>query len=180
MVRSSRRSLALPPGTTSCDNQAGATLLFAIAPAYFQLRVDIMHPFRKLREGGPMTPAQAAVILNENVVMHTPVLIKPVVGRELVSIVISISSQSRDDPGKYIYEGKIDARTTFLRWQGTVEGHKIESLELITNDENGLLLERTVAYRPFPALKILRDRLIAVNADKVSDDMWDYPKATEA
>ena len=81
-----------------------------------------MHPFRKLREGGPMTPAQAAVILNENVVMHTPVLIKPIVGRALVSIAISISTQSRDDPGKYIFEGKIDARTTFRRWQGTVQG----------------------------------------------------------
>src|SRR6266436_204574 len=80
-----------------------------------------MHPFRKLREGGPMTPAQVAVLLNENVVMHTPVLIKPIVGRELVSIAVSISTQSRDDPGKYIFEGKIDARTTFLRWQGTVE-----------------------------------------------------------
>jgi hypothetical protein len=59
-----------------------------------------------------MTPAQAAVILNENVVMHTPVLIKPIVGRELVSIVISISSQSRNDPGEYIFEGKIDAKTS--------------------------------------------------------------------
>src|SRR5215831_16205833 len=117
-----------------------------------------MHPFRKLQERGPMTAAQAAVILNENVVMHTPVLTKPVVGRELVSIVISISYQSRDDPGKYIFEGKIDARTTFLRWQGTVERHKSESLELLTDDENGLLLERTVAYRPFPTLKIFRDR----------------------
>lgn len=28
-------------------------------------RVDTMHPFGKLREGGPMTPAQAAVVLNE-------------------------------------------------------------------------------------------------------------------
>jgi hypothetical protein len=126
-----------------------------------------------------MTPAQAAAILNEHVVMHTPVLIKPLVGRELVSIVISISSQSRDDAGKYILEGKIDAHTTFLRWQGTVEGHKIESLELLTDDENGLLLERTVAYRPFPALKIFRDRLIALTAGKVPDDMWDYPKVTE-
>ena len=45
-----------------------------------------------------MTPAQAAVVLNENVVMHTPVLIKPIVGRALVSIAISISTQSRDDP----------------------------------------------------------------------------------
>ena len=28
-------------------------------------RVDTMHPFRKPREGGPMTPAQVAVVLNE-------------------------------------------------------------------------------------------------------------------
>ena len=58
-----------------------------------------MHPFRKLREGGPMTPAQVAVLLNEDIVMHTPILIKPIVGRELVSFAVSISSQSGDDPG---------------------------------------------------------------------------------
>jgi hypothetical protein len=126
-----------------------------------------------------MTPAQAAVVLNENVVMHTPVLIKPIVGRALVSIAISISTQSRDDPGKYIFEGKVDARTTFLRWQGTVQGHNIESLELLTDDESGLLLERTTAYRPYPALKIFRYRLIALNAGRLPDDMWDYPKANE-
>ena len=68
----------------------------------------------------------------------------------------------------------MDDRTTLLRWQGTVDGHKIESLELLTDDENGLLVERTVAYRPFPALKIFRDRLIALNAGKLPADMWDY------
>src|SRR5262245_35384265 len=78
----------------------------------------------RARSGGPMTAAQGAVVLNENVVMHTPVLIKPIVGRELVSFAVSISTQSRDDPGKYVFEGKIDARTTFLRWQGTVEGQR--------------------------------------------------------
>jgi hypothetical protein len=133
-----------------------------------------MHPFRKLREAGPPTPEQAATILAENVVMHSPVLIKPIVGRELVAITISNSSHSRDDPGQYIFEGKIDERTTLLRWQGKIEGHKIESLELLTDDENGLLVERTVAYRPFPALKIFRDRLIAFNAGKLPADMWDY------
>jgi len=70
-------------------------------------------------------------------------------------------------------------KTTLLRWQGTVEGHKLESLELLTDDENGLLLERTVAYRPFPALKILRNRLMALSAGKLPDDLWDYPEATE-
>ena len=133
-----------------------------------------MHPFRKLREAGPPTPEQAAAILAENVVMHSPVLIKPIVGRELVAITISNSSHSRDNPGKYIFEAKVDDRTTLLRWQGTVEGHNIESLELLTDDDQGLLLERTVAYRPFPAVKIFRDRLIALNAGRLLADMWDY------
>jgi hypothetical protein len=122
-----------------------------------------------------MTPAQASVILNERVIMHSPALIKPIVGRELVAITISNSTQSRDDPGKYVFEAKMDERTTFLRWQGAVEGHEIESLEVLTDDENGLLLERTVAYRPFPALRLFRDRLISLNAGRLPDDMWDYP-----
>jgi hypothetical protein len=133
-----------------------------------------MHPFRKLREAGQPAPEQAAAILAENVVMHSPVLIKPIVGRELVAITISNSSHIRDDPGHYIFEAKVDDRTTLLRWQGTVEGHRIESLELLTDDENRLLVERTVAYRPFPALKIFRDRLIVLNAGKLPADMWDY------
>jgi hypothetical protein len=133
-----------------------------------------MHPFRKLREAGPPTPQQAATILAGNVVMHSPVLVKPIIGRELVAISISNSSHSRDNPGQYVFEARIDQRTTLLRWQGTVEGHKIESLELLMDDENGLLVERTVAYRPFPALKIFRDRLIALNDGKLPADMWDY------
>jgi hypothetical protein len=133
-----------------------------------------MHPFRKLREAGTPSPEQVAAILTENVVMHSPILVKPIVGRALVAIAISNSSMSRDDPGKYVFEGKLDERTTLLRWQGTVEGRKIESLELLTDDENGLLVERTVAYRPFPAVKIFRDRMLDLNAGALSADMWDY------
>lgn len=136
-----------------------------------------MHPLRKFREAGNPSPDHAAVFLAENVVMHSPLLTRPIVGRELVAITLSNSTQSRDDPGEYVFEAKLDARTTFLRWQGTVEGHKIESLELLTDDENGLLLERTVAYRPFPALKIFRDRLKALDAGRLPADLWDYPES---
>src|SRR5258705_3787502 len=51
-----------------------------------------------------MTGAQVALILNRDVVMLTPLLIKPLVGRELVAIVIAMSTQSRDDPGAYVLE----------------------------------------------------------------------------
>ena len=133
-----------------------------------------MHPLRKLREAGPPTPEQVAEILSEHVVMHSPMLVKAIEGRANVAVTISNSSKSRDNPGKYIYEGRLDEKTTLLRWQGTIEGHDIESLELLTDDEEGLLLERTIAYRPFPAVKILRDKLYALNAGKLPDDMWDY------
>jgi hypothetical protein len=133
-----------------------------------------MHPLRKLREAGPPTPEQVAEILSEHVVMHSPMLIKAIEGRANVAFTISNSSKSRDNPGKYIYEGRLDEKTTLLRWQGTIEGHEIESLELLTDDEEGLLLERTIAYRPFPAVKILRDKLYTLNAGKLPDDMWDY------
>jgi hypothetical protein len=51
-------------------------------------------------------------------------------------------------------------------------GHKIESPELLTDDELGV--ESMVAYRPFPALKIFGDRLIALNTGRPPADLWDY------
>ncbi len=134
-----------------------------------------MHPLRRLREAGPPTPKQVAAILAEDVVMHSPVRIKPIVGRDLVAITISNYSHSRDDPGQYIDEGRLYDRTTFLRWQGTVEGRVIESLKRLTDDAEGLLLECTVAYRPFSAVRLFRERLIALNAGRLPDDMPDYP-----
>jgi len=134
-----------------------------------------MHPLRRLREAGTTTPEPFAAILAENVVMHSPVLIRPIVGRELVAVTLLNSTRSRDNPGKYVFEARLDDRTTFLRWQGTVDGHEIESLEVLVDDENGLLVERTVAYRPYPAVKIFRDRMMARNAGALPADMWEYP-----
>ncbi len=136
-----------------------------------------MHPLRKFRALPNPTADHAAMFLAENVLMHSPLLTRPIVGRELVAITLANSTRSRDGKGEYVFEAKLDERTTFLRWQGTVEGHKIESLELLTDDDNGLLVERTVAYRPFPAVKIFRDRLKALDAGRLPDDMWDYPES---
>jgi hypothetical protein len=34
-----------------------------------------------------------------------------------------------------------------------MDGHKFESLEVIVDNEQGLIVERTIALRPYPALK---------------------------
>lgn len=133
-----------------------------------------MHPLRKLRESGNATPAQVSTLLAENVVFNSPILVRSIEGREPVAAIFSQSSSTRGS-GTYTAEFKLDDRTTFLRWEGTIEGHKLESLEVIVDNEQGLIVERTIALRPYPALKLFRDAMYASLKDKLPPDVWDYP-----
>jgi hypothetical protein len=58
---------------------------------------------------------------------------------------------------------------------GRAAGHKFESLEVIVDNEQGLIVERTIALRPYPALKLFRDAIYAALKDKLPPDIWDYP-----
>jgi len=133
-----------------------------------------MHPLPKLRLAGPPTFEQVYALLAKEVVMHSPLLIKAIVGRDAVARTIVASARNRDNPGRYILERKVDQNTTLLRWQGTIEGHEFESLELLVDDSDGKLVERTIAYRPFPALKIFREKMKALAGDAVPPDAWEY------
>ena len=109
-------------------------------------------------------------------VFHSPIFVREVVGRDLAAIVFAGSAAVREEG--YTDEYKPDDRTTFLRWQGTIDGKELESLEVIVDDDNGLVAERTIAHRPYPALKIFRDRGVANPALKkfFPDDLFDYPE----
>jgi len=132
-----------------------------------------MHPLRKLRESGRATAAQVSALLAENVVFNSPILVRPIEGREVVAAIFAQSSATRGS-GAYTAEFALDRRTTFLRWEGTMEGHKIESFEIIVDNEQGLIVERTVALRPFPAVKLFREAMHASLKDKLPPDVWDY------
>jgi len=105
-----------------------------------------MHPLRKLRESGKPTLAQISELLAEKIVFNSPILARPIQGRELIAPIFTQSSQTRGS-GTYTAEFKLDERTTFLRWVGTMDGHKFESMEIIVDDEQGLIVERTIALR---------------------------------
>ena len=135
-----------------------------------------MHPIRKLRESGHATAKQFAALIAEDVVMHSPLLTRAILGRDAVAKTMAASSRNRDNPGTYVLEAKLNERTTFLRWQGTIDGHEFESLELLTDGADEKLKERTIAYRPFPALKIFREKQLAALGDLLPPDMWDYPE----
>ena len=133
-----------------------------------------MHPLRKLRESGKATAEQVSALLADNVVFNSPILVRPIQGRVVVASIFAQSSTTRGS-GTYTAEFKLDERTTFLRWVGTMAGHKIESLEIIVDNEQGLIVERTVALRPYPAVKLFRDAMFASLKDKLPPDVWDYP-----
>ena len=134
-----------------------------------------MHPLRKLRESGHATRAQVSALLADNVVFNSPILVRPIEGRDVIAAIFAQSSSTRGS-GTYTTEIKLDERTTFLRWVGTMDGHKIESLEVIVDNEQGLIKERTIALRPFPAVKLFRDAMYASLKDKLPPDVWDYTK----
>jgi hypothetical protein len=138
------------------------------------IRGIAMHPLRKLRESGHPTPAQVSELLAETVVFNSPMLVRPIEGREVVAAIFAQSSTTRGS-GTYTAEFKLDERTTFLRWVGTMDGHKFESLEIIVDNEQGLIVERTIALRPYPALKLFREAMYAALKDKLPPDVWDYP-----
>jgi hypothetical protein len=132
-----------------------------------------MHPLRKLREAGSITLAKIEVLLAEDVVFYSPIFVKPVEGREKVAAMFALSLGVRR--GSYVAEYRLDGRTTLLVWKGKIQGREIESFEMLTDDMHGLLIERTVAYRPFPAIQILRDEMYRELKGILGPEYWDYP-----
>jgi hypothetical protein len=74
-----------------------------------------MHAIRKLRESGHGTAEQFAALLADDVVMHSPLLIRAIIGREAVAKTMAASAQNRDNPGPMCWsESWTTARRSFV------------------------------------------------------------------
>jgi hypothetical protein len=122
-------------------------------------------------ESGDNTSAAVAKLLAENVVFHSPLLVRTVEGREKVSVILATSPKIRH--GAYTAEYRLDNRNTFLRWKGKIEGHEIESLGVLTDNDLGLVVEYIIAFRPLPAAQIFRDVLYPLIKDIVGPEYWE-------
>jgi hypothetical protein len=50
----------------------------------------------------------------------------------------------------------------------------LESLDIIEENDEGLIVDRTIAFRPMPAAKLFRDAMRAAMGSAVPDDFWEY------
>src|SRR3979490_1838402 len=105
-----------------------------------------MHPIRKLRELGHASVADYEKLLAENVVFHSPVLVRAIEGRAVIAKIFATSTTLRE--GAYIGEWKLDDRRTLLRWKGKIQGYELESFDLIEENDEGLIVDRTIASCP--------------------------------
>ena len=131
-----------------------------------------MHAIRKLRESGHATIADYEKLLAPNVVFHSPVLIRTAEGRAVVAKIFATSTTLRE--GAYTGEWKLDDRRTLLRWKGKIQGYELESFDLIEENDEGLIVDRTIAFRPMPAAKLFRDAMRAAMGNAIPDDFWEY------
>jgi uncharacterized protein with FMN-binding domain len=127
------------------------------------------HPLRILRDSGGSMAALTA-LLAEDVVFNSPILAKPVIGRELVAKVMQQSVQVRD--GRYTDEFRQGLKTVLV-WEGSIQGHKLQSFELIEDNPEGLIVARTVSMRPYPVVAIFRDAMHARLAGILGREYWD-------
>jgi hypothetical protein len=132
-----------------------------------------MHPLRALRERGNNTPEEVSALVSDDVEFHTPILTKVVTGRELIGRIWALSSNLRS--GHYVREDKIDERTTFLQWQGQIGGRDLEILELIEDDDDGLIRKRIAAYRPLPAVEVFRTAMYPTVKQWLGPEYFNYP-----
>jgi hypothetical protein len=131
-----------------------------------------MHPLCALRDSGGADPGQFAQLLAENVIFHSPLLVRAIEGRYKVSRVFAVDSAAWS--GRYVREEKLDSHTCFTYWSGSVRGHAIESLELIVDDDSGLVAEQTTAFRPFPAIMPVRREAYEALKDILGPEYWSY------
>jgi hypothetical protein len=132
-----------------------------------------MHPLRALRERGNNTAEEVSALLSDDIEFHTPILTKVVTGRELIGRIWALSSHVRS--GRYVREDKLDERTTLLQWQGYIGGRDLEILELIEDDEDGLIRKRIASYRPLPAVELFRAAMYPTVKDWLGPDYFTYP-----
>jgi hypothetical protein len=71
-------------------------------------------------------------------------------------------------------------RNIFLGWNGTIPGHEFESFEVLTDNNQGLLVKRIVACRRLLALRIFRDLLCPRLKDVQPPEYWSYAAGSAA
>ena len=126
--------------------------------------------------GGAPTPLED--LLHPDVVFWSPVIFAPQRGRDLTLIYLTAASQvfpgdpetegsepSGPSGGGFHYTKTVlGGNHAVLEFETTMGGIQVNGVDIITCDDNGLIIEFKVMIRPFKAIEAVRDRMAALLA----------------
>ena len=126
--------------------------------------------------GGAPTPLED--LLHPDVVFWSPVIFAPQRGRDLTLMYLTAASQvfpgdpetegsepSGPSGGGFHYTKTVlDGNHAVLEFETTMGGIQVNGVDIITCDDNGLIIEFKVMIRPFKAIEAVRDRMAAMLA----------------
>ena len=114
-------------------------------------------------------------VLADDVVLHSPVLFKPVHGKELVTLYLTGASMTfvgddRRDDGAATHEGRNEGgfryvrvltgeRDAVLEFETTMAGKYVNGVDMITCDDDGLITDFKVMVRPQQAVETVRQMM---------------------
>jgi hypothetical protein len=109
-----------------------------------------MHPFELVSSSDP-TAERFAVILDQDVVFHSPVFVHPITGRDVVAELLETVHGIFGTPAYRL--SLSEGRDTVLLFDGKVEDETLQVAVVIRDGAQGLIQELTVLMRPLPVLR---------------------------
>lgn len=113
------------------------------------------HPFRVAAEAKNLELLSEA--LNENVVLHSPILFRGFEGREIVSQVLTHVAATLEDL-TYVDE-LVGEDTVCLRFKAKVGELELEGIDYLQLDSHGKVIDLTVFMRPMSALTAFNEQM---------------------
>lgn len=111
-------------------------------------------------EGGS-DPAALANIMREDAVFHSPVVHTPQVGRPIVVAYLSAAGKTLgNDSFRYLRE-VVDGNTAVLEFQTEMEGIQVNGIDMITFDDDGMIIDFKVMVRPLKAVNKVWEMMAA-------------------
>lgn len=102
-------------------------------------------------------------LLDADVVFHSPVLHRPVEGRELVALYLAGAMQVLGDGFRYVRQLESGDQAV-LEFESVVDGLIVNGVDMITFDEAGRITDFTVMLRPLSATLAVKERMAALLA----------------
>lgn len=114
-----------------------------------------LHPFRVAAEAKDLELLAEA--LNEDVVLHSPILFRGFEGRDVVSQVLTHVAATLEDL-TYVDE-LVGEDTVCLRFKARVGDRELEGIDYLQLDGHGKVVDLTVFMRPLSAINAFNEQM---------------------